>query len=423
MLNNTVFLYIMAFSTQLLNLVTIPYLTRVLGPTVYGKIGLAVGYMTYVQLILDFGFLLSATREVAEHKTDKAYLLSLMASVTLIKLALAALAGVGFLLLGLGGFIDVADIGFYLVYLLAYVFNALLPDYFYRGIEDMKTISIRTVAIRSIFAAMVFLFVKSDADYFFVPVSLLAGNVVALGISLADVRKRCGAFVHKPSRMAVRTMFKKSFPFFISRITATFYQALNVLILGKLYGASPVLGYYTSGDKVISLAKTGSSPIADSLYPYMIRHRDFKLIKKLLIVAMPPITVAVVLIAIYAEPLCVLLFGGEYAAAGTMLRLLLPIAWVILPSYIIAFPVLSPMGLSKYANMSNVFGMCIQLCGLAVLHFAAALNVFTLCALTSVTEVSVFLFRLVTILLNRNKLRAAPASEVEAPAPVAPLNL
>jgi len=51
LLNNTVFLYIMAFSTQLLNLVTIPYLTRVLGPMVYGKIGLAVGYMTYVRTL------------------------------------------------------------------------------------------------------------------------------------------------------------------------------------------------------------------------------------------------------------------------------------------------------------------------------------------------------------------------------------
>jgi len=247
--------------------------------------------------------------------------------------------------------------------------------------------------------------------------------MVALSISIVDVRKRCGGLIHKPSVSTVRTVFRKSIPFFVSRITATFYQALNVLILGKTYGASPVVGYYSSSDKLISLAKTGSSPIADSLYPYMIRHRDFKLIKKLLIIAMPPITVAVILIAIYAEPLCILLFGGEYAAAGPLLRLLLPIAWVILPSYIIAFPVLSPMGLSKYANMSNVFGMCVQLFGLFVLHFAFELNVFTLCALTSITEVAVFLFRLVTILLNRNRLKAATSTAVEAPEPVNPCSL
>ena len=36
---NTIYLYIMTISTYVLNLLTIPYLTRVLGPTIYGEIG------------------------------------------------------------------------------------------------------------------------------------------------------------------------------------------------------------------------------------------------------------------------------------------------------------------------------------------------------------------------------------------------
>lgn len=148
---------------------------------------------------------------------------------------------------------------------------------------------------------------------------------------------------------------------------STFYQALNVIIIGKIYGTAPEVGYYTSSDKCLSLVKMGSSPIADSLYPYMLNHKNYRLIKRLLGFVMPIITVGVIIIGIYAEPICEFVFGDGYAESGAILRLLLPAAWVILPTYVVAFPVMSPMGLAKYANYSNVIGVFIQLLGLLLL--------------------------------------------------------
>lgn len=72
-----------------------------------------------------------------------------------------------------------------------------------------------------------------------------------------------------PKMNSIKVFFKNSIPFFISRFASTFYQALNVIILGKIYGNSPIVGYYTSSDKVITLSKMASSPIADSLYPWL----------------------------------------------------------------------------------------------------------------------------------------------------------
>ena len=43
LISNAVFLYLMTTSIQILNLLTVPYLSRVLGPTEYGQIGLALG--------------------------------------------------------------------------------------------------------------------------------------------------------------------------------------------------------------------------------------------------------------------------------------------------------------------------------------------------------------------------------------------
>ena len=95
--NNTVMLYIMMVSTQLINLATVPYLTRVLGAISYGKIGVATSYMAFVQIIIDLGFILSATRKVAEHRNDKNYLSELFTSVTIAKCGLAFFVSIIFI--------------------------------------------------------------------------------------------------------------------------------------------------------------------------------------------------------------------------------------------------------------------------------------------------------------------------------------
>ena len=69
--SNTFFLYLLTFSTQLFSFITVPYLSRILGPSVYGKVGIAQAYMAYVQIILDFGLILSATQKVVEFQDNK----------------------------------------------------------------------------------------------------------------------------------------------------------------------------------------------------------------------------------------------------------------------------------------------------------------------------------------------------------------
>lgn len=410
LLSNTGFLYLMTISVQVLNVLTIPYLTRVLGPTIYGRIGLAQGYMSYVQIILDFGFILSATQVISENRNDKVLAANVISSVSTIKIVLSLIVATIFLLLFYGDFFDYTNANIIFIYLIAYLANALLPDYYYRGIEDMKITSIRTVVIRVIFTLLIFICVKNENDYIFVPISFLVGSICALLFSVLDVKIRYKISYKMPKIKLIIRFFKNSIPFFVSRFASTFYQALNVIILGKIYGNSPVVGYYTSSDKMITLSKMAASPIADSLYPYMLKNKNFKIVKKILMICMPVITVGVILVGVFAKPLCILVFGKEYAKAGNVLRLLLPVAWVILPTYIIAFPVMSPLGLVKYANRSNIIGMCIQICGLIIFRILGILNVYTVCGLTSFTEVVVFTYRLLIVLL-RNKLRGSGSGD------------
>ena len=69
---NTAMLYIMNIAKLVFPLLTLPYLARVLSTeanAVYTYVKNSV--LMYVQLIIDFGFLLSATKSIAQVRQDK----------------------------------------------------------------------------------------------------------------------------------------------------------------------------------------------------------------------------------------------------------------------------------------------------------------------------------------------------------------
>lgn len=404
LMSNTMMLYIMTFSTQLLNLATVPYLTRVLGAVVYGKVGLALSYMAYISIIMDFGFILSATQKVAENRDNEQYLSKLVTSITIIKITLGLLVSTVFLSIIILNEDMRNDVFFYSMYLLSYVFHALMPDFLYRGMENMKVITYRTLFIKVMFTLMIFLFIRDKSQYMFIPVFNLMGNAVSIVAMYIDVYRKYDVKFCKTDLKTVWNHLKDSAQFFSSRISSTVYQAANTIILNAVYGSSAITGFYTAADKLVSLVKTASSPVADSLFPYMVKRRNFKLIRKILLLVMPVIIAGVVICALFANDICAFLFGNEYYEAGNILRLLSPIMLVIFPTYILAFPVMVPMGLTKYANLSNVFGMCIQLALIGVLLAFGRLTVYTLCGITSITEVSVFLFRLIVVIIHRDRM-------------------
>ena len=403
LLKNTIMLYLLTFSTYILNLIIVPYETRVLGPEKFGLIGLAAAIITYVQLFIDFGFLLSATEEVANHQEDKKKLSQIFTSVTVNKLFLSVLAAGALVVVCLLVPRWKENFLFIILYCVSTIFSSLIPDYLYRGIEKMESITIRTVLIRVFFTLMVLVFVKSPEDYLLIPILQIIGNSIALICTYVHLwlKLRIGFVVCRASDMF--GSMKTSAPFFASRIAGTMYSVANTIILDLISGGA-MTAFYTSADKLVSTAKSGLSPISDSMYPYMVKHKDFKMVKRVLLLLEPIIIVGCTILFIWAVPICTWFFGAEYVQTGYALRALLPVVVVILPSYIFGFPVLGAMGLNKYANYSVIFASIIHIVNLIVLYSLGIMSIITLGIATSVAEILVLAFRLVVVIKNRSKL-------------------
>ena len=401
LLKNTIMLYILQFSTYFLSLVTVPYQTRILGPVVYGYVGVALAVMAYFQLFMDFGFLLSATEDISKNRDDKDFVNRKLTSVTILKLILAAVSMAIMITLCFTVPMFAQNKALYIIYIVAYVVNALLPDYLYRGIEQMTAITVRAVLIKVFFTVMIFVFLKNEEDYLVMPILLLIGNVAALVGVYFHLYKKLGYKFAKVSGKELKDDFKRSLGFFYSRIATTVYSTTNTIIIGFVDKTGTITGYYTSADKLLTTAKNGLSPVSDSLYPYMIKNRDFKLVKKILILLMPVIILGCTVVGIFAKPLCGLLFGKEFVGTAPVLVAMLPAIVAILPSYILGFPTLGAMGLSKYANTSIIVGTITHIVGLTALAFTGYLSAVTLAAMTSVSEWSILIFRAFMVIKNR----------------------
>lgn len=183
-------LYGMSIAKIVFPLLTLPYLTRVLSVESYGVVSYVKAVMQYMQLGVDFGFMLSGTRDIVKAKNDHEKLEKEVGDVLLARILLAAAAFV--VLLGMIAVIPLlrANIGYTLLAFVTVFLSVFLFDYFFRGIEKMQVITLRFVAMRGIATALTFVFVHSDKDILFVPLLDTIGSLVAVILVLIELKKK-----------------------------------------------------------------------------------------------------------------------------------------------------------------------------------------------------------------------------------------
>ena len=68
---NVASLFLVQLANYAMPLITLPWLTRTLGPDGFGRLSFCTAINAYLVLLCDFGFNLSATRDIAVHSHDK----------------------------------------------------------------------------------------------------------------------------------------------------------------------------------------------------------------------------------------------------------------------------------------------------------------------------------------------------------------
>lgn len=390
---NTFFLYVMQISGYVFPVLTFPYLTRILGPANYGVVVFSNAAMSYFQMLLEFGFILSATSEISLHRDDIQKVQKITFSVIWAKVFLS-IAG-AFVLFICIAFVEKFK-EYSLFFILSYVgifLTIFLPDFLFRGIEKMSILTYRVIASKFVYTLCIFVFIHKASDFIFVPVAVIVSNIVAVVLTWLEIFKKLKLKFVFVGFKDIFAELKKSSVFFLSRIAVSMYQTLNTILLGFRF-SSESLAMYGASNNLISCGRSLLSPISDSIYPYMVKNKNYRLVKKLILILEPLIIAGCILLYFIAPWFIRVFCGAGYEDAVPVFRAMLPLIVISLPTYLFGYPLMGALGILNVANMSVIAGSVFHVAGLAILFMFGKLSFIPVAFLTFGTEIVVFSIRL-----------------------------
>lgn len=383
-LKNIIMLYGMSISKIIFPLLTLPYLTRVLSVESYGVVSYVKAVMQYLQIAVDFGFMLSGTKDIVNAKNDHEKLEKEVGDILLARILLAAAAFVA--LLGMIVVIPLlrTNIGYTLLAFVTVFLSVFLFDYFFQGIEKMQVIALRFATMRGIATAMTFVFVHSDKDVLLVPLLDAVGSLVAVLLVFIELKKE-NITIHFSGFKAAWKKLRDSFVYFASNMATTAFGALNTLLIGAFLPATEV-AYWSVCMQLIGAVQTMYTPIIDGVYPEMIRTKRWDFIKHLLMIFMP-IVFAGSAFSIAVAPYVLQIVGGkQYVAATPLFRLLVPVLIFSFPAVVLGWPTLGALNKAAQVTKTTIVSAIVQLGGLLGLIVTGRFTVLWIAVFRCITE-------------------------------------
>ena len=327
LINNFISLVILQGLNYILPLITVPYLMRTVGITDYGFIALGQSLNMIFVTFTDYGFNLSATKQIAIARNDKKGLGKIYSSVLSVKLLLMITSiVVMFLLVMLIPKFN-EDALFYLLFFGITIGTVIFPVWFFQGVEEMKYITVLNIFSKTVFTIGLLFVVKGSEDLLFVPILLSAGHILVGVVSLFIIRVKFKIRYRIPKVSEMVYQFKQGWTIFLSNVAVSFFTSANTVFLGILSTKTQV-GYYASAEKLINAASSAVHPIAQTLFPHISNlaeeSKDKAIIfirKSLKIVLL--ITVPITLVTLIFADLIINIFYGEHLPQTVLaLRLL-----------------------------------------------------------------------------------------------------
>lgn len=403
LLSNTLSLYILTIVKMVFPLITLPYLTRILSVEAYGSVAYTKAYMSYVQLVLDFGFLLSATKNIALARgTDEGRIQYIVGDTLAEKTILLLAAAVVTFITSIFIPILAENRPFLWLYFIAIGLTIFLLDFLYRGIERTECIALPYAVAKTIAIVLTLVFIKSDSDLLLIPIFEIVSNLVAVAVSLIFLKK-LKIHIKFSNMKAWLNDLKESAVYFVSNFATTFFGALTTIVVGVFLDETDV-AYWSVCMQLVSAAKSLYAPISNSIYPYMVTNGDLKLIAKIRNLMTIPIVLGSVVVVLFGEQIMVVISGENYKYAGHILKLLLPVIVASFYSMLYGWPVLGAIGRVRQTTISTVVAATIQLGGILVIYCLGLFNLVTLALCCGISELSLFIIRYGIFLKSKKEI-------------------
>jgi polysaccharide transporter, PST family len=263
---NAVSLYMLQGISYIFPLITIPYLVRILGTDTFGLLSFAGSLLAYFQMIVDYGFNLSATRGISIHRNDQEWISNHFFSVLAAKMILVI--GCAAFLTSLVYFVPRfhPDMRLYFWLYLGVAGSIFFPTWFFQGMEQMGYITIFNLISKIVITSLYFVVIKKPADYLWFAYLNSVGTCVIGAVGLVVAVRSFKIKFTIPSSASCRKCLKEGFQIFVSQISVTLFTNTNTFILG-LFSNNQIVGKYAIAEKIVRALISMTGPVGSAIYP------------------------------------------------------------------------------------------------------------------------------------------------------------
>jgi PST family polysaccharide transporter len=342
-------------------LLTLPYLSRIIGVEKFGIIFFAQAIVSYFHIFTVFGFDLHIPREISIHRGNKDKIREIFWTVTYARLLLCLLSIIMFVLL----LLVVAQFrnewvvfAFSFIFIFGDIFQSL---WFFQGMEEMSYIAIMNFISKVIYTICIFCLIKIESDYILVPLLYSLSQIFVGTYAMFVIIKSYKLFPVRCNIVGIFNLIKETNTLFMSNVSLVLNLKLPIVFLGILCG-NIYVGYYSAAEKIISALRGIQNALNQTFYPYICKVVNSgdrvctnRVMKKLFIIYISIGTVMSCFSYIFSNQIIITIFGNSFACSIGAFQILSFLFIIMSLSDIYIFQTMLPSGQKKeYAILTFV---------------------------------------------------------------------
>lgn len=342
-------------------IITIPYVSRVLGSNGIGINAYTNSIIQYFILLGTIGISLYGNRQVAYVRDNKNNLSITFWSIFSLKFITTLISYVLFLI-----FLSMVE-KYHTIFLIQsiYIIAAAVDiSWLYMGLEDFKKTVLRNLLVKVVGVICTFIFVNTTDDLWkyvlILSLSQLLGNLSLWYYLPRTINKV------KVTWCDIIKHIKPSISLFIPQIAIQVYVVLNKIMLGLLSTPSEV-GYFDNADKIVKIVMSLATSVGIVMLPRVsntFARGDMKQVKNYVYKSLDfvsylafPLMFGLAAIAGQFAPW---FFGQEFSKTGILMVIISPIIVIIAWSNVLGNQFLMPIGKVKGYTVSVIIGAIIN---------------------------------------------------------------
>lgn len=272
--------YLYNLTYQILNIllpvITIPYISRILGVEGIGKYALTNAYAQYFVLFGMLGLSIYSSREIAYVRDDRKKLSNTFWEINFLRFITMGIAMIFYIIVFI--LINKQDRHIYIMQSLIIISSLFDISWLFIGLENFKKVVIRNTMVKVIGVFLIFMFVKNDSQVWLYALILGSTQLIGQIFMWFEIPKEI-KFIYPQKNKMIKHL-KLSIKLFIPQVAISVYVVFDKAMLGALSNTTQV-GLYDNAQKIIIIMSTIVTSLSTVTVPKMANLYENKKYKEL----------------------------------------------------------------------------------------------------------------------------------------------